>query len=49
MCALSSKLGLKAAFRGRGRGPWTVQVIFRLDDAGTRLPVGLEEADGEIS
>lgn len=38
-CVLRSKFGLKAAFLGKGRGPWTVQVIFRLDEVGTRLPV----------
>jgi hypothetical protein len=37
-CVVSSRFGEKAAFLGSGRGPWTVQVIFRLDVAGcTRL------------
>lgn len=26
---LSNKFGEKAALRGNGRGPWTVQVSFR--------------------
>jgi hypothetical protein len=37
-CVVSSRFGEKAAFLGSGRGPWTVQVIFRLEVAGwTRL------------
>jgi hypothetical protein len=36
MCVLSRRFGENAALRGSGRGPWTVQVIFRADLLGMK-------------
>ena len=40
---------MKAAVRGRGRGPWTVQVSLRDEDEGTREVVVVEVLVGGIS
>jgi hypothetical protein len=36
MCVLSRRFGEKAALRGSGRGPWTVQVILSADLLGIK-------------